>query len=211
MLGLIFSILLSSGVSENKIQEKQSIYAEMIYELPTEAERRKVEFIINNCPNSSRSKIDPFDVLALIRFEDKIGIPKEISNIIPAIFCVESKLQKAEGLFGDQGRALGPAQFHIAPYVTCITTQWIGYRGSYKVDNKDWRSDYLFSARCWVTNIMRIMPRIERECPDLSEYDKWKVAEANVANWVKYKNYGCKAKSKHFELLEDWKSEPICL
>jgi hypothetical protein len=183
---------------------KMTRYGEIVSGELTDPERNKVQFILDNCPNSNRSKIDPYDVLALVRLEEYFGLPKEIVGILPAVFCIESGLQKGEDLIGDEGRALGPAQFHIAAYRTCITTSWRNPNISHIVGKKDWRSDFLFSARCWITNTMRVMKRIERECPDSSLYEKWQVAEANVSNWVRYKGHGCKAKSKHFKLLEVW-------
>ena len=183
---------------------KISRYGEIVSGEITDSERNRVQFVIDNCPHSSREKIDPYDVLALFRLEESFGISKEISGILPAVFCIESGLQKAENLIGDQGRALGPAQFHIAAYRTCVTTSWRDPNVSHLVNRKDWRSDFIFSARCWITNTIRVMKRIERECPNSTSYQKWQVAEANVSNWVRYKSHGCKAKSKHFKLLEVW-------
>jgi hypothetical protein len=192
------------SINQKNDSVKVSRYGEMANGTITDSERNKVQFVIDNCPHATREKIDPYDVLVLFRLEESFGTPKEISGILAAVFCIESGLQKAENLIGDEGRALGPAQFHIAAYRTCVTTSWRNPNVSHLVNNKDWRSDFLFSARCWITNTIRVMKRIERECPDSSLYQKWQVAEANVSNWVRYKSHGCKAKSKHFKLLEVW-------
>jgi hypothetical protein len=211
------SINIVSAFPDQSLYSEYTEYSELISEPPSEEERKMIDFIIESCPTANVSNVDPYDVLALLRLEDAMGLPDSVRYMIPSVFCTESSLQKASDLRGDHGRALGPAQFHLPAYTTCITTQWRGYKGSTKVNNVDWRTDYIFSARCWVKNILRVMPRIEKQCPDLSEYDKWKVAEANVANWVRYKRYKCEAKSKHFDLLEAWKvklvaqAEPMCL
>ena len=203
MNGIILALFISLSPFSSK-ELKITRYGEVIKNNITQEERDNVSFIIDNCPQITRKDIDPYDVLVLTRLEKEFGLPKRIKNILPAIFCMESKLQKGYNLFGDQGRALGPAQLHLSPYRTCIKTNWYNYKGTLRIDNFDYRNDFIFSARCWITNTVRVLKRIERECLDLNEYDKWKVAEANVANWVKYKNNGCKAKSRHFELLENW-------
>ncbi len=203
---ILFVLLFNLNIKE-KIQIPITRYGETILIQPSESERKDVSFIIDNCPDISRKDIDPYNVLALLRLEKEFNLPIELKGLLPAIFCVESKLQDGFNLEGDQGRALGPAQLHLSPYRTCIKTNWYKYHGSLRINNFDYRNDFIFSARCWITNTLRVMKRIKEECPNNSKYEKWRVAEANVANWVKYKNYGCKARSKHFELLEKWNKQ----
>ena len=208
---IIFSFLTFVGPTKPEEEITVSKYGEIVLNEVTLGEREMVDYILDNCPNGSRKQIDPYDVLALIRLEEKLGVPKEVKGILPAVFCIESGLKKADDLVGDNGLALGPAQFHVAAFRTCVISNWARTNSSHIIDNKDWRRDFLFSARCWITNTMRVLKRIEKECPDLDVYGKWQVAEANVANWVRYKNYKCKAKSKHFKLLEVWQQNMIDL
>lgn len=213
---LIFSIVFwNDTVKENLISFSDSdisisTYGEVVSEEPSIDERYKVDFILDNCPGTTRNNIDAYDVLALLRLEERLNVPKEARGILPAVFCIESKLQKADNLFGDEGRALGPAQFHIAAFRTCVVSNWKNSKESHIINKYDWRRDFLFSARCWITNTMRVLTRIERECPDISDYEKWVVAEANVSNWVRYRHHGCKAKSKHFRLFEKWQESNMC-
>lgn len=203
ILNAILAALIISSANNSISKEQVSIsrYGEILLNDISEKERRDVYFILNNCPGVRSDQIDPFDVLVLLRLEKDYSIPLELKGLLPAIFCIESNLQKGYGLYGDGGLALGPGQLHKAPYMSCLSTK----RDKYS--EYDFRNDFVFSARCWVTNIKRVNMKVEKLCPNVSNSKKWIVSEAFVSAYSRYKDKGCQAKSKHVFLLETWKNK----
>ncbi|MFO0745048.1 MAG: hypothetical protein U1F43_05135 [Myxococcota bacterium] len=169
-------------------------YSDLVREPANQDEHARVESIIDRCPRAARVHIDPFAVLALVRLEEELGVPTEARGLLPAVWCIESAFRPAERLFGDMGAALGPAQFHEQLAAWCM--------GDYRVRGKDWRGDFVFSARCWVAHVMRNLDRARARCgPDKA----WQVAEAVVANPARY-GWRCAASSEHWKLAETFRA-----
>lgn len=205
--------ILSSAILSNPVP---SLYGELLLEPPSIEERMAVNKIQNNCPKHPRETIDPFRILALLRIEEKTGVPSEHRGLLPAVFCIESGLQSdTEDLLGDpiakknddgdefiHWRALGPAQFHTDNAYVCVSrhSRTTVYNGI------DWRSDFYFSAQCWIHRIHNTLPRAQEKCGRMRA---WMVAEAAIANVAKYK-WRCESrdpqysKSLHWRLLEKW-------
>lgn len=173
---------------------RMSAYAELVHEPATPEERARVEVVLDRCPRATREHIDPFDVLALVRLEAELGVPNDVRGLLPAVWCVESAFRPAERLYGDHGLALGPAQFHEQLAKWCM--------GDYRVHGKDWRGDFVFSARCWVAHVARNVDRARSLCGPAKA---WQVAEAAVANPARY-GWRCNAASAHWKLADTFRA-----
>jgi len=165
-------------------------YADLVRDPASPAESARVDAVLDHCPRARRELIDPFAVLALVRLEDQLGVPAEARGLLPAVWCIESAFRPAERLYGDVGRALGPAQFHEPHAKTCM--------GDYRVRGKDWRADFVFSARCWITLVNRNLAKAAERCGSAKA---WQVAEAVVSNVVRY-GWRCDSRSSHWRLAE---------
>lgn len=196
-----------------------TIYGELLLEPASFEERILVEKIQNNCPKHSQNTIDPFRVLALLRIEERTGVPNKYRGILPAVFCIESGLQSdTEDLLGDPivrsnqngneftyWRALGPAQFHIDSAYVCVSRD----ERTTIHNGIDWRSDFYFSAQCWIHRINNAILTAEQKC---GKDKAWQVAEAAISNIKKYQ-WRCStrdpqySKSSHWRLMEFWRDE----
>jgi len=185
MLPLVLLILSSAP---------QSSYDDLVRDPASASERRRVDVVLDHCPGARRELIDPFEVLALVRLEDQLGVPPEAQGLLPAVWCIESAFRPAEKLYGDHGQALGPAQFHAPLARLCM--------GDYRVRGRDWRGDFVFSARCWIAMVVRNVARASERCGPARA---WQVAEAAVANPARY-GWRCHAASAHWQLAERFRA-----
>lgn len=173
----------------------------LLQEPPTDRERKYVEIVLSGCPRASRERIDPWRVLAALRFEVVLGVPERFRFLFPATLCLESAFSAQPNLLGDQGRARGPVQLHWP---------WAAYcrdRRTWGRTNKDWaevmaldpRDDLAFSLRCWSSAIERVLPKAA-SCGS-SAYE---VAEAIVARAPH--PLDCSGRTAHAVLAEQWRS-----
>lgn len=177
----------------NTGDEIQSEFAELVMELPTDKERAEVYAAIDRCAfRTPAHLVDPWAVLALLRLEQRLLIPPEGRGLLPAAWCIEAsmRLEAKRGgpILGDfrEGRghiSHGPFQMSQSMRDWCG-----GAPGS--------RHDLIWSARCWVAHIHRVLPKAEKHCRRRT----WVYAEALVANPNSYRG-NCAASSKHYKLI----------
>lgn len=166
--------------------------SELVMEPPTEHERRLVYAAVERCHFRTRAHlVDHWDVLALVRLEDRLLIPTMGRGILPAIWCIEASMMtehKGKPILGDyrEGRGYisqGPFQLSVGLAAGCG-------------GGPDDRHDLIWAARCWTAHIHRVYPRVAKSCGKRA----WIAAEALIANPRKYAG-DCSAASKHYKLL----------
>lgn len=185
--------------------EELSQYDVLVYDPPTEEEYKAVEVAIAKCGKKTHHTIvDPHKVLALIRLEEVLSIPKELRGIFNAIWCIESSMRsesKDGGLIlGDGGTSFGPMQMKKGMVETCINRH-----GVYADDPKAAPHDLIWAATCWAVRIHTAYHKAKVQCPSRP----WPVAEAVISNYARYsivkpngsRAYDCSASSKHYKLL----------
>lgn len=166
----------------------------------TEAERIRVEVVLNGCPKAPREAIDPWRVLALLRLEAALGVPAESSLLLPAILCVESAFVPARDLYGDAGKARGPMQLHWAWAAFCMDGRTMRSVRDWRdvMEHGDFRGSLAFSARCWIAAIERQLPKAIA-CGERA----FDVAEA-IVSWAPHP-LDCNARTSHAKLAEQWR------
>lgn len=163
---------------------------------PSVEDVARVEQMIQLCDGASKTATNPYDVLRLLLLERDLGVPDEASGILVASWCHEAglRLQDRDGgpLRGDwrNGVAMAHGPFQLWPWHRA----WCGLA-------KGGADDLIASATCYWR---RIADRYEIRTAGCS--DRWRVAEALAANGPRYKHWGCKARSKHWLLLERWRA-----
>ena len=174
----------------------------LVEEPATDAERVRVEIVLDGCPKAPRSAIDPWRVLALLRLERALGVPDASAFLLPAILCVESAFQPARDLYGDDGRARGPMQLHWAWAAFCMDGKTFRSRSAWQavMTHGDYRGGLAFSARCWIAAIERALPKAE-SCGERA----FDVAEA-IVSWAPHP-LDCNARTSHAKLAEAWRRE----
>jgi hypothetical protein len=165
----------------------------LLEEAPSEEERVVVERAISKCERDVRAVADPWKVLALHRLEKELGVPKEVESLLIATWCWEGAMRSDKPIRGDfnGGRAhsFGPFQMQAWFWDWCnLPTAPVVY------------DDLTVAATCYWSRVRDVAERMD--CP---AKDRWPAAEAMAANGMKYKHYGCKARSKHWKELESWK------
>jgi hypothetical protein len=159
-------------------------------------DRRIVERAMQGCPRANATYGDPWAMLALLEIEKHAGVPASERGITIATWCWESAYSwRGESIVGDGGLAIGPFQFHDNLWNSC------GLDAS--------RGDLLVSARCWLFHVDRVrrkMDQIGVKCAGDSESDKYRRAEAMVANPDKYR-WACDAVSDHGRLVKSWQRQ----
>jgi hypothetical protein len=167
-------------------------YHELVMEPPTDHERAEVYAAVARCGFRTKpSLVNHWDMLALVRLEERLSVPRSGRGILPAIWCIEASLKtehKGGPILGDfrEGRGyISQGPFQLSEQLAA------GCGGS-----PDDRHDLLWAARCWVSHIHRVHPRVQASCGKRS----WVVAEALIANPRKYAGR-CDVASKHYRLL----------
>lgn len=152
--------------------------------LPTEAERVEVERHLASCSRASR-RSDPWMVLALVRLERDMGVPP---GLLSSAACWETGY--THGARGDwrdgHARSWGPLQ------MMGWWRAWCGWRPGA-------RDDVEAAARCYLARVLHYLD--DGLCPG-----NWTRAEAMAANGVRYRAWGCRARSRHAEELGRWVS-----
>ena len=192
-------------VGAARAEEAPSQYDVLVYDPPTEEEYRAVEAAIAMCGKKTHPTIvDPHKVLALIRLEEVLSIPKQLRGIFNAIWCIESSMRsesKDGGLIlGDGGTSFGPMQMKKGMVHACIDRH-----GIYADNPRTAPHDLIWAATCWAARIHAVYHKAKAQCPNRP----WQVAEAVISNYARYsivkpngvRAYDCSASSKHYKLL----------
>ena len=166
----------------------------LLQDPPTDEERRMIEIQLEHCKRDVRGVADPFLMLAVLRFEEEIGVPDEARGILNAVWCIEAamKLEDKDGgpirgdWHGGHANAHGPAQ------LWSWHRNWCGLA-------EGGADDLYASLGCYW---QRAEDRREKRA--MGCIDTWRVGEALAANGIKYKPHGCKAQSSHWKEMKKW-------
>lgn len=175
----------------------------LLLDTPTEAESKMVERLMDSCPHAYRAQIDPWEALALLRFEQDHGVPASEVGVLLGWRCYESGWRDGEKLYGDHGAALGVFQLH-APWAAVLV---LGRPATSKRDwadamRVDWRSDEWASAYAVLQAIERQLPRAAKACgPKIA----WRVAEALVSR--RMNGIDCKASTTHTRFADSLRAQ----
>ncbi len=155
----------------------------------SEVERKAVERQIAACSRKPGRHADVWGLLALLRLEEQFGVPAEAHGILGAIVCIESAARQGvhRGDWRDGvARAHGPLQLHGWAEPVC----------GLRVGGRD---DLEAGARCYWS-------RVEARAATVAHCaDRWRVAEALVANAPRYSRWRCRAASAHWREMEAWR------
>lgn len=170
----------------------QNEYALLVQEPAIPEEHLLVQSVDAVCKHSG-AHVDPFDVLALLRLEEVLGVSKWRRGLLPGVFCIEAGLRKVNrkggpilGDFRDGvPMAWGPFQLWPTTRAAC--------RGSDEA-----AFDLVWAARCWIARVESSLPKASRLC----DTDPWMVAEAAVSNVRKY-GWRCKEHSAHWRVATE--------
>lgn len=166
---------------------------------PSETEQRFVDRALTACEGIRgpvRLAADPFQVLALARLEENLGVPESARGILVAAWCVETSMRarpgKGKQFLGDfhegVARASGSFQLHENVWATTCG----GTRNA--------PHDLLWAAGCWWSQVLKTEEKARRVsgCEDA---DMLRVAEAAASNVRRY-GWRCDSKSAHWQVLE---------
>lgn len=167
-------------------------FSVLVMDTPTEEERAVIEAVAAGCRHYG-PHVDPFELLALYRLEKALGVHEWRPALLLGVFCVEAGLRttsRAGGrVWGDYRSgvpmAWGPMQLWKSSRDDCSGTV-------------DAAHDLLWSGRCWVARVERIMDKASRFC----QKNQWMVAEAAISNIRKYR-WRCDAASHHWKTAEN--------
>lgn len=154
---------------------------------PTLAERMRLEVQATSCTRLKGAKnpwkyADPYLLLGLMRLEEELNVPVEARGILAAAWCWEAGFRSSPRA-GDEGMSFGPYQQQAWFW------SWCGGKG--------YTYDIVDASTCYWSRVDYYLQ--DGKCPGSITR-----AEAMAANGVKYKNYGCSAKSLHWKELERW-------
>lgn len=166
----------------------------LLQDPPTDEERRMIEVQLDHCKRDIRGVADPFMMLAVLRYEEEIGVPDEARGILGAVWCIEASMlthgRDGRPIRGDwQGshaNAHGPAQ------LWAWHRNWCGLA--------EGGADDIYTALgCYWKRVEDRRSHRAMGC-----IDTWRVGEALTANGIKYKPHGCKAQSSHWKEMKKW-------
>jgi len=173
---------------------------ELLWTPASSAEWRIVYDLVEGCVSAGRvthQMVDPFDVLAVLRLEDHLGVPWEARGILVSVWCLEASMRHADRrggpIRGDfkngVARAHGPAQL------------WPWFRAWCGLGTQG--ADHLLPALAcyWSRVVDRYIIRDTNRCQN-----PWAVAEALAANGPRYLSVGCSAQSSHWRALMKWRT-----
>lgn len=166
----------------------------LMSEVPTPQESQLVSRQIETCRRDVETVADPYLVLAVLRLEQELGVPLEARGILASVWCIEAAMRveahKGGPIRGDYhngvARAHGPAQL------------WAWHRNWCGLTDEG-ADDLVSALTCYW---QRVVDRREKRALDCEH--SWRVGEALAANGPRYKKLGCKAKSVHWEEMENW-------
>lgn len=148
------------------------------------------------CPMRDSSKIDATIIDKLIEVEKQYNVHPSARGMVLAAACMES---------GFNPKAKGDKKFSKnkkTPMAIGILQMWRWYEKTYKVD----RTDVASSAHGWMKHIVRMLPRVKKQCKFKSEKKLW------VAAWVtgiRYPKKGgrCYERPLHLRILRKWQKQ----
>lgn len=167
----------------------------LMSEVPSPEESQIVSRQIDLCKRSVELTADPYLVLAVLRLEHQLGVPPEAQGILNSVWCIEASM-RLEGRHGGPIRGdyhNGVARAHGPAQLWAWHRNWCGL-------TEGGADDLVASLTCYW---QRVVDRREKRA--LHCDDSWRVGEALAANGPRYRKFGCKAKSGHWEEMEAWK------
>jgi len=149
-----------------------------------------------DCPTRSWEKIDVSVIDKLIEVEKQYNVHPSVRGMVLAAACLES---------GFNPNAKGDKKFSKnkkTPMAVGVLQMWKIYEKAYGVD----RTDPTSSAHGWLKHIIRMLPKVKRQCKFKDEKKLW------VAAWVtgiRYKKKGgrCYERPLHLKLLRKWQRQ----
>lgn len=152
------------------------------------------QYALTSCKNNPSPSEEVIDTL--IEVEKVFSPPPEMRGMILAAACMES---------GFRPNAKGDRKFSKSkkkPMAIGVLQQWSYYERVYGTDRRDPRS----AGMSWMTHIVRMIPKVKKQCRYKTEERIW------LAAWVtgiRYKKPGgrCKERPKHYRLLRKWQRQ----
>jgi hypothetical protein len=181
MVILTILVLISSTALPAAHDEKEISYDELVVHAQ------------DNCTNARASHVDTELLWRLVDVEKLYGPPPELRGMILAAACVES---------GFNPRAKGDKKFSKngkKPMAVGILQMWGVYEKAYGVN----RTDPVSSAHGWMKHIVRMLPKVKKQCRYSTQKRLW------IAAWVTgirsaKKGGRCKETPKHLRTLRRW-------
>ncbi len=163
----------------------------ILFDEPSVAERILIERQLTLCKRDVWRTADPWLALALLRYEETLGVPAGARGILGAVWCWEGAMYSdPERLRGDwrngSPTSFGPFQMQT----------WMFERCRMPLSAAD---DLFSAASCYWRRVAEL--EADGKCPG-----NWARAEAMTANGRKYQSQGCRARSLHWKELERWKA-----
>ena len=154
-----------------------------------------VDFAVKNCKHVSQSRqIEAYEVASILySVENQYDVPKKLKGMILAAGCMES---------GFNPNAMGDRKFSKnkkTPRAVGVLQLWKYYERTYGTNRRDPQS----SAESWMKHVVRMIPKVKKQCRYTSPEKIW------IAAWVtgiRYKKPGgrCRERPKHLRLLRKW-------
>lgn len=147
-----------------------------------------------SCPGRKPKDVDVGLLQKLINIEKEFNVPPEMRGMILAAACMESAYNpnaKGDRKFSKSGKK---------PMAIGILQMWPIYKKMYPGLD---RTDPEAAARAWMKHIVKMIPRVKRQCKYKTDHKVW------LAAWVtgiRYKKPGgrCNERPKHYRLLKRW-------
>ena len=164
---------------------------------PNEDEARMVETAIDGCRQTNRRVADPWLVLALLRIEQDMELPR---GILSATWCREASMRTEMSRGGPiRGDWRGG---HPSSFGSFQLQRWFHDWCGISISQAD---DLITAARCYASRILVMLPKATTLCHDAA----WPMAEAMTANapryrWGKGLRNPCLVKSEHWKIWESW-------
>ena len=183
---------------------KLLIAATIVFVFPREAiahhtyptyEELKMEALYN-CPYKKFNKIDVSVIDRLIEVEKQYDVPPPVRGMLLSAACMES---------GFNPNAKGDRKFSKdkkTPMAIGVLQMWRWYEETYGVD----RTDVVSSAHGWMKHIVRMLPRVKKQCKFKKEKDLWIAAWVTGIRYPK-KEGRCYERPLHLRVLRKWQKQ----
>lgn len=186
MKSFLLALVLAASAAE--VHASETLLARLLADPPTELERLQIATAIAECRRKpSVEQVDLSMMLALLRWEEEIGVPDRIRGIMLSTWCWEASYQskKVRGDYRD-GKPTSFGPFQMQPWFTSFC--------GVKLSDLD---DVLLAARCY-------WEKVEDAAGKTSCYDPIMWGQAMTANPRKYRPQGCEARSWHWREYIRW-------
>ena len=148
-------------------------------------------YAIHECRHNTEPNTKIIDML--IRVEKTFNPPPEVRGMLLSAACMESgynPLAKGDRIFSKNKK----------PKAIGILQQWPIYEKMFPWMDRRIPED---AARTWMTHIVKMIPKVKRQCKHRTEEKVW------IAAWVtgiRYKKPGgrCYERPLHYRLLRKW-------